>query len=112
MMISDIQKEINGFSSPGTLRASDFSKPRVSWRKTKLPAATEAMPLGWKRFFLSLEDGESLLQTVFGGAPQICDALSFPATVDFVLGQVAKSRAASSNFLEVDGGAVLYELFS
>lgn len=87
-VLESASKEINSFTSPGTLRGNDFSRPKVQWRRTKLPAGADAMPIGWKKFFLNLEDGESLMQAALGGAAQVCDGLSFPATVDFVLSQL------------------------
>lgn len=88
-------KEINNFVSPGTLRMQgDFFRPRIAWKK-RIDASILERPIGWHRFFLQLEKGEEMCEAATKN-PVVCDSLSFVATIDFVMEQIAKQKNFAS----------------
>ncbi|CAD7971329.1 unnamed protein product [Amoebophrya sp. A25] len=90
-------KEINSFTSPGTLRVTDFVRPKLQWKK-RIDPAVERLPLGWRRIFAQLENGEKLVVEAQQNA-SICDGLSFIATIDCCLAQLKNKSGLS----EADG---------
>eukprot|EP00392_Amoebophrya_sp_AT5.2_P013218 g13334.t1 len=67
-------KEVNALTSPGTLRTLTFTRPKVQWKKPA-PASGGLPPIGWRRMFALLQDGDRIMQQALQD-PSVCDGLS------------------------------------